>query len=310
MIHFPQCSCNYQTLMRKSLQIFTHDKSPETCRSGQKWITQVGVPEDSSHYYETLHKINYDDEYLLASIKQINLDVSRTFLESAYFSKGLGSQVLQRVLYAIARYNPHLGYVQGMNYIVATLLYHCTESDAFWLFLKLVYNYELVENFLPQLPGLEKHSHIVEFLLIEHLPNLNEHLMQAGVIPQMYITEWCITLFTTLMNLEFSHLFLSKFFKSKWLVFYQFVVEILARLEAKLCESNNPVKIMDLLKPVKGNSLKASLAFLKTLETNEKLTWKRLIQMATKREVNQAGIVCLSENFESFLDVSKSCTNL
>ena len=310
MTHHPQCSCNFKTLMRKSLQLFSPERPPETCRSGHKWCIRVGIPDDSFHYYETLHKINYDPEFLKSSTNQIDLDVPRTFLETPYFSKGHGSVVLKRVLYAIARYNPHLGYVQGMNYIVATLLYHCTESDAFWLFLRLVYDYEVVENFLPQLPGLDKHSHIVEFLLMEHLPELNEHLMQSGVIPQMYITEWCITLFTTLMNLEYSHFFLNKFFKTKWLAFYQLIVEILTRLEEKLCETINPVRIMELLKPTRGNSVKASTVFLKSLETDERLTWKRLIQLSQKREVNQAGIVCLAENFETFLEVGKCISNL
>jgi hypothetical protein len=187
-----------------------------------------------------------------------------------------------------------------MNYIVACLLFHCSESDTFWLFLKLVYNYDLVQNFLPQLPGLEKHSHIVEFLMMEHLPALNEHLMQCGVIPQMFITEWCITLFTTLLNLQNSHCFLNKFFKVKWKVFYQVCVEILARLEKKLMETSNPVKILDLLKPIRQNSLKSSYLFLKTLETEEKLTWKRFIQIAELRLINDEGISCLSENFETF----------
>lgn len=305
MKHYPQCTCNNnQSIMRRSLSLFSLEKNEDSCRYGKKWCQITGVPEESSKYYETVLRVNYEKEALQPSVTQIDLDVPRTFLESPYFSKGTGGEILKRVLYAISRYNPNLGYVQGMNYIVACLLYHCSESDAFWLFLKLVYDYDLVQNYLPQLPGLEKHSHIIEFLMMEHLPLLNEHLMQCGVIPQMFITEWCITLFTTLLNLQYAHSFINQFFKVKWKIFYQVTVEILARLEEKLMQTSNPVKILDLMKPVRANSAKASLEFLRTLENGEKLSWERFIQICKERVINDDGILCLSENFETFLSLN------
>ena len=42
---------------------------------------------------------------------------------------------------------------------------------------------------MPMLPGLEKHSHVLEFVMMEELPDLNEHLLKEGIIMQMFITE-------------------------------------------------------------------------------------------------------------------------
>jgi hypothetical protein len=39
------------------------------------------------------------------------------------------------------------GYVQGMNFIVGFLLYHSEEYIAFWLFVSLIEDYELRENY-------------------------------------------------------------------------------------------------------------------------------------------------------------------
>ena len=38
---------------------------------------------------------------------------------------------------------PNIGYVQGMNYISATLLYHCDEATAFWLTHALLSQYNV-----------------------------------------------------------------------------------------------------------------------------------------------------------------------
>jgi hypothetical protein len=42
------------------------------------------------------------------------------------------------VLIAFANYDNKVDYVQGMNFIVAQLLLHCSETMAFWLFVALI----------------------------------------------------------------------------------------------------------------------------------------------------------------------------
>ncbi len=36
-------------------------------------------------------------------------------------------------------------------------LWHATEVDAFWIFVRMMEDYELRDNYLPKLPGLDKH---------------------------------------------------------------------------------------------------------------------------------------------------------
>jgi hypothetical protein len=42
------------------------------------------------------------------------------------------------VLLAFSKYDSTIGYVQGMNFIVGSLLMHCSEEVAFWLFVSLI----------------------------------------------------------------------------------------------------------------------------------------------------------------------------
>ena len=305
IIHIPQCKCDFKNYLTKRISsVFQLQVPSESCSIGKKWCSKAKLPDDSSQFYENLLKVTYDKEILATSNKQIELDIPRTFSDYTYFSKENGLLILQRILYAFIKYNPKLGYVQGMNYIAASLLYHCSESDAFWLFLRLVYEYNLVENYLPMLPGLEKHSHVIDFLLMEYLPDLNEHLLQSGVIVQMFITEWCITLFTSLLTLEYSQFFLTKFFKHKWIFFYKFVLEILFRLKFKILEADNAIQILSFLAPMRKHTAGSSMVFLKSLETNEKLTWEKFSKLANQREINEGIISCLTENFETFAQLN------
>ena len=65
------------------------------------------------------------------------------------------------MLLAFSRYDQSIGYVQGMNFIVASLLYHCSEEIAFWIFVTLIEDYELRDIYETNLPGLYKHSHVI-----------------------------------------------------------------------------------------------------------------------------------------------------
>ena len=59
------------------------------------------------------------------------------------FSKQSMRQRLSRVLRAIVNMDPQIGYVQGMNFVVAALLFHCSESVTFWLMRVLFEKFQL-----------------------------------------------------------------------------------------------------------------------------------------------------------------------
>ena len=50
---------------------------------------------------------------------------------------------LSRVLLAFSKYDNTIGYVQGMNFIVGSLLLHCTEEITSWLFVSLIEDYQM-----------------------------------------------------------------------------------------------------------------------------------------------------------------------
>lgn len=69
------------------------------------------------------------------------------------------------------------------------------ECEAFTLLVKLMFKYGLREMFLPEMPGLHLHLYQFERLLEDLEPALYCHLRRRGVSPQLYATQWFLTLF-------------------------------------------------------------------------------------------------------------------
>ena len=114
-------------------------------------------------------KMIYDElinhKYPSGSEFQIQRDITRTFPYTDFFKDGPGQPKLERVLNSFAKYLPGVGYVQGMNFIAGSILFHCNEVMTFWLFVTLIEDYDLHEIFKPELPGLFKHcGHLEQFV--------------------------------------------------------------------------------------------------------------------------------------------------
>src|SRR5436190_15467398 len=69
------------------------------------------------------------------------------------------------------------------------------EGEAFTLLVKLMNKYELREMFVQDMPGLHLHLYQFERLLEDLEPALACHLRRRGVTPQLYATQWFLTLF-------------------------------------------------------------------------------------------------------------------
>lgn len=84
-----------------------------------------------------------------------------------------------------------LGYVQGMNFIGASLLYHAEEYITFWLLVMIFEIFEMRDIYLPsknntkfktfnhslELPGLSKHCQIIDMLIFNYEHKLYLHLV-------------------------------------------------------------------------------------------------------------------------------------
>ncbi|KAI2790525.1 hypothetical protein POX_d06042 [Penicillium oxalicum] len=127
--------------------------------------------------------------------KTIRRDLGARTSYSKYFVSQGSQESLFGLCKAYALYDEAVGYAQGMNFIVMPLLFNMDEADAFELLVKLMNKYRLREMFISEMPGLHRCLFQFERLLEDLEPALYCHLRRRGVPPQLYATQWFLTLF-------------------------------------------------------------------------------------------------------------------
>jgi hypothetical protein len=262
--HIIHCTCdiNARTFIQEkyhSLKKFVRTKS---CRRVSKWLSYLNVPENREENYRQILSTPFSSDSYDESEKQLELDLNRTFPDLSYFSQGEEGQLsLRRVLIALSKYYNSIGYVQGMNYIAGALLWHATESDTFWLVVGLFEKYDLLDNFLPKLPGLYRHCRILDNLLRKHCSMLYSHLRSRKITVELYVTDWCMTLFCSMVPIQKLSVFFDNFFQFGWVYFYKVVIHILLQKQNCVLQCNELATILNLIR-------------LESPPTNQ---WRRLI---------------------------------
>jgi hypothetical protein len=134
-----------------------------------------------------------------AKVEKLEKAIKRDLGARTSYSKYVMAAGLQDGLFGVCKayalYDEQVGYAQGMNFIAMPLLFNMPEEEAFSLMVKLMYNYGLREMFLPDMVGLHLHLYQFERLLEDMEPALYCHLHRRGVSPQLYATQWFLTLF-------------------------------------------------------------------------------------------------------------------
>ena len=87
--------------------------------------------------------------------------------------------MLVRILNAIANYLPDLGYVQGMNFIAASLLLIlCNEEDTFYMMVQLLLVYKLKDMYLQSFKMMKLLCYQLDSFIQAYLPHMYELLNQ------------------------------------------------------------------------------------------------------------------------------------
>ncbi|KAI9869445.1 MAG: GTPase-activating protein [Trichoglossum hirsutum] len=115
------------------------------------------------------------------------------------FSKYAAAAGLQDALFGVCKayalFDEGVGYAQGINFLAMPLLFNMPEEEAFCLLVRMMNQYHLRELFIQDMPGLHLHLYQFERLLEDLEPGLYCHLHRRGVSPQLYATQWFLTLF-------------------------------------------------------------------------------------------------------------------
>eukprot|EP01062_Namystynia_karyoxenos_P000107 TRINITY_DN10028_c0_g1_i1.p1 TRINITY_DN10028_c0_g1~~TRINITY_DN10028_c0_g1_i1.p1 ORF type:complete len:386 (+),score=161.89 TRINITY_DN10028_c0_g1_i1:90-1160(+) len=132
--------------------------------------------------------------------EQIAKDLDRTLPEHQLFrgADSGGQERMRRVLEAYSVFDPDVGYVQGMAFVVSMLLVAgMEEEDCFWALVQLMHDplYAMRRLYLKDFPMWWQFCYVMDSLLREHLPKLAAHLERGNVRAEVYSMQWFLTLF-------------------------------------------------------------------------------------------------------------------
>lgn len=299
--HQPQCDCDrsLRLTLTKRLTFWSQEAKRNTCKTLKNWVNAC-LPRKAEATYTNLLLANVETSEHSENLHQIEIDLSRTYPDEPYFSApSEGRGVLRRLLTAYSNYDPAMGYVQGMNFIAAALLWHATEVDSFWLLVYLMEEYDLRDNYGPSLPGLTKHCQIVNLILIEHLPKLHLLFCEHRISSELFITDWCFTMFGSMVPVQDMGGFLSEFLAQGWAYFYKVVLVIIGRLQSRLLQSTDISDILSSLRPP-SKSQRHWRDFVSHLEHgHESLSWARLFEEAKSMRIDETYIQKLHFGYRS-----------
>ncbi|KAM9846140.1 USP6 N-terminal-like protein [Aulostomus maculatus] len=161
---------------------------------GEVWGLLLDIPkikEEKKDFYE---KLKARARGLSPDIRQIDLDVNRTYRDHIMFMNryDVKQQALFHVLTAYSMYNMEVGYCQGMSQITALLLIYMNEEDAFWALVKLLSGQKHAMHgfFVPGFPKLMRFQEHHDRILKKTMPKLKEHLDNQEVLTSLYTMKW------------------------------------------------------------------------------------------------------------------------
>jgi hypothetical protein len=148
---------------------------------------------------KTQARIAVEKKDKTAAIVKLEKTIKRDLGARTSYSKYVMAAGLQDGLFGICKayalYDEAVGYAQGMNFIAMPLLFNMPEEEAFSLFVTLMNKYGLRDLFVADMAGLHLHLYQFERLLEDFEPALYCHLRRREVKPQLYATQWFLTLF-------------------------------------------------------------------------------------------------------------------
>ncbi|KAG9465066.1 USP6 N-terminal-like protein isoform X2 [Eleutherodactylus coqui] len=166
---------------------------------GQVWSLLLDVEVMKSENKGKYEKMKELAKMYSAEIKQIDLDVNRTFRNHIMFREryGVKQRALFDVLSAYSVYNTEVSYCQGMSQIAAVLLMYLNEEDAFWALAQLLTNQRHAMHgfFIPGFPKLQRFQSHHEQILSKFFPKLKKHMDKEDMSTGIYTTKWFLQCF-------------------------------------------------------------------------------------------------------------------
>eukprot|EP00708_Paratrimastix_pyriformis_P003623 GAFH01002409.1.p1 GENE.GAFH01002409.1~~GAFH01002409.1.p1 ORF type:complete len:377 (-),score=60.28 GAFH01002409.1:50-1048(-) len=144
-----------------------------------------------------------DEPRLGQALRDVEMDLDRTFPGHPAFASPAGQAALRSVLTALVVLRPEIGYCQGMSFLAATLLlvYPGQPEDAFWT-MRLLTARLPAQFYSANMFDVHVEVHVLEDLIQQRLGAIRR-LMRANKVEGLHFAvQWYVCLFANAMPME------------------------------------------------------------------------------------------------------------
>jgi len=173
---------------------------------------------------------------------EIKKDLTRTFPNNVLFNYGnIYYNKLYHILVAYSNLNKTIGYVQGINYIAAHIIYIFENEIDELIFLDALINKfkldKILENNLNK-EFYEKITRNINLFIINQIPKLDKFLKDINLNIEFFTSSWILTLFSDSTNTDFLIIILDYMIIFGWKFVKYFIANILLMFENDILNSN------------------------------------------------------------------------
>ena len=167
------------------------------------------------------------------------------------------STKLFNILNTYSNYNKNIGYAQGLNFIIVTLLSKYINEINVFTAINSIVNLLSFESVIGTEHTLNLHMDIIDKLIKELLPEFYNFLAHNGFNHEVFTANWLITLFSNAID-DNEQLFIiwELIFIFKWDFIYVFIVNIVKCLGKEIDEENIYELSVKIKRILKGNVFK------------------------------------------------------
>ena len=215
-----------------------------------KYLSQIITKIKNNEELTEKEKEIYDEEKIKKiknSIDFIKRDIDRTYYTDFFLKEG-GKEMLKNVLEYMCGVPGNVGYCQGMNFIVGSMLsLFRKEETALYIFSNLIQKYDLTNLFAYNTPDYGIRVFQLNYYVRKYIPSIYHHFKNNNLSFDMIYSRWLLTLFANYLEINRLDFPWSCIFSDGWKGIIKICLILLYELKEQLLKCDLE-KLSNLLK--------------------------------------------------------------
>ena len=201
------------------------------------------------------------------SLDFIKRDIGRT-LYTDFFLKEGGKEQLSNILERMCAVPGNIGYCQGMNFIVGSMLtLFRNEIKTFYLFSCMIQTYDLINLFAYNTPDYGIRVYQINYYVKKYIPTVFYHFKNNNLSFDMIYSRWLLTLFSNYLEINRLDFPWTCFFIHKWKGLIKLCLILIYELKDKLLKCD----LASLSSLLKEDSIKYHNNYMKSFYLYNKI---------------------------------------